>query len=446
MPPRLFGLVDCNNFYCSCERVFDPSLEGQPIVVLSNNDGIIIARSNEAKAAGIEMGTPYFKARGLLEQHGVRVFSSNYTLYGDMSARVMSVLADSVPDIEVYSIDESFIDFTGIPDTDAFARHLRRKVKQWTGIPVSIGIATTKTLAKLANRLAKKAPRTGGVLDLSLDPAWLEKALSKVDVGDVWGIGPRWAAMLKDRGIFKAADLRDADVRWVRKKMGVVGLRTVMELRGISCSQMEAVVPDKQSCCVSRSFGQEITALSDIREAVASHAARAGQKLRRGGLVASHLTVFLLTDRFDDNDRVRPRSDYESAATADLGGWTSDSRRLVGAATAVAERLFRNGSFYKKAGILCPFLERAEAAPRSLFDRPDPRPDKLMMAVDAVHGQYGKGSLRFAAEGIGKPWEMRQDRRSPCYTTRLGDLPTVLAGSDRTAPAILSVSVGFCRD
>lgn len=336
-------------------------------------------------------------------------------------------LADSVPDIEVYSIDEAFIDVTGIPDVDVFAHHLRHKVRKWTGIPISIGIATTKTLAKLANRVAKKAPRTGGVLDLSQDPAWLEKALAKVDVDDVWGIGPRWAAMLKDRGLFKAADLRGADDGWVRKKMGVVGLRTVMELRGISCSQMDSVVADKQSCCVSRSFGQEITALSDIREAVASHAARAGQKLRRGGLMARHLTVFLLTGRFGDDNRGRPRSDYESAATADLGGWTADSRRLVGAATTVAERLFRDGRFYKKAGVLCPFLERTGAAPRDLFDRPDPRSGLLMMAVDAVHAQYGKGSLRFAAEGITKPWEMRQDRRSPCYTTRMGDLPTVRA-------------------
>lgn len=199
----LFGLVDCNNFYASCERLFRPALEDQPIVVLSNNDGCIVARSNEAKALRLQMGEPYFKARGLIERHGVRVFSSNYALYGDISARVMSILADGAPEIEVYSIDECFLDLTGVPDPDRLARDLRRRVRQWTGIPVCVGIGQTKTIAKLANRLAKKAPRTGGVLDLSRDPAWLEKALAKVDVEDVWGIGPRWAAMLNSQGIFQ---------------------------------------------------------------------------------------------------------------------------------------------------------------------------------------------------------------------------------------------------
>jgi DNA polymerase V len=423
--PTLFGLVDCNNFYCSCERVFQPSLEGFPIVVLSNNDGCIIARSNEAKALGVEMGAPYFKARGLIEQHGIKVFSSNYTLYGDMSARVMSVLAESSPDIEVYSIDESFVDLTGIPDGDGFARILRRKVRQWTGIPVCIGIAQTKTLAKLANRVAKKAPKTGGVLDLSANPAWLEKALAKVDVDDVWGIGHRWAAMLHDRGIHKAAHLRDAADGWVRKRMGVIGHRTAMELRGISCWPLERNVPDKKSCCVSRAFGQVVTELSAVREAVASHAARAAQKLRRDGLVASHITVFLMTDRFDNGDQVLPRSDYESAATAELGGWTADSRRLVGAATAVVERLFRSGRDYKKAGVILPFLEPGACAPRGLFDRPEPKSKNLMAALDAIHAQYGRRSIHFAAEGTKKAWEMKQELRSPRYTTCLSDVPNV---------------------
>jgi DNA polymerase V len=424
---RLIGLVDCNNCYVSCERVFNPSLEGVPVVILSNNDGCIIARSNEAKAVGIEMGAPYFKMRGLLERNNVRVLSSNYQLYGDMSARVMSVLADSAPEIEVYSIDECFVDCTGIPDVDAFCRGLKHKVQRWTGIPVSIGIAPTKTLAKLANRLAKKSPRTGGVLDLSRDPAWLEAALKKVDVEDVWGIGHRWASMLKDRGIFKAADLRDAEDGWVRKKMGVVGLRTVMELRGVACVPMEAVSQDKKSCCVSRSFGQQVTELEDLRQAVASHASRAAQKLRKDGLVASHLTAFLMTDRFADGDRVKDRTEYESAATADLGGWTNDGRRLVGAASSIAERLFRPGRVYKKAGVMLPFLERQETAPRSLFDRPDPSAGRLMQALDAIQAAHGRGSVRFAVEGIRKAWEMKQDRRSHCYTTRLQDAPTVRA-------------------
>ena len=241
-PVRPRGL---QQFLCSCQRVLSRALNGQKIVVLSNNDGCIIARSNEAKAIGIEMGAPYFKTRGLLERNGVHVFSSNYTLFGDMSARVMSVLADAAPDIEIYSIDEAFLDVSGISNLDAFARDLRHRVRQWTGIPVCIGIGQTKTIAKLANRLAKKAPKTGGVLDLSANPAWLEAALAKVDVEDVWGIGYRWSSMLKDRGIFKAIHLRDAEDGWVRKKMGVVGLKTVMELRGVSCMPLNPSQPPK---------------------------------------------------------------------------------------------------------------------------------------------------------------------------------------------------------
>lgn len=423
----LFALVDANNFYASCERVFRPELEGKPIVVLSNNDGCIIARSNEAKALGVEMGTPFFKARGMIEKHGINVFSSNYALYGDISARVVSILADSAPGLEVYSIDESFLDLTGIPDADGFARQLKAKVRKWTGIPCCVGIGPTKTIAKLANRLAKKSARTGGVLDLSRDPTWLEAALRKVDVEDIWGIGGRLSAMLHQRGIHKAADLRDAEDGWVRQRMGVVGLRVVHELRGISCLPLEDVAPAKKSCCVSRSFGQVVTDLATMTEAVASHAARAGEKLRRDGLVASHITVFLLTDRFDDDDRIKPKAEYESAATADLGGWTADTRQLVGAAMAVTERLFRDGAEYKKAGILLPYLEPAESAPRSLFDCPDPRSAKLMKAMDAITATHGRGAVRLAAQGIktGKGWEMSQSRRSPHYTTRIEDLPVI---------------------
>lgn len=425
----LFGLVDANNFYCSCERVFRPSLEGVPVVVLSNNDGCVIARSNEAKDLGIDMGVPFFKIRGFVERNGVQVFSSNYTLYGDMSARVVSILAANVPGLEVYSIDESFVDLTGIPDADALARRLRCQVKQWTGIPCCVGIGPTKTIAKLANRLAKKAPKTGGVLDLSQDTTWLEAALKKVDVGDVWGIGGRWSEVLNKRGIFKAIDLRDAEDGWVRQRMGVVGLRVVHELRGISCLALEEVAADKQSCCVSRSFGEIVTELDVMKEAVASHAARAAEKLRHGQLVASHLTVFMLTDRFDDNDQIKPKSVYEAAATADLGGWTADTRQLVGAAMAITEQLFMDRREYKKAGVLLPYLERAEAAPRSLFDRPDPRSAKLMAAMDAIAATHGRGAVRLAAQGIkiGKGWEMTQHRRSPRYTTRLEELPIVSA-------------------
>ena len=254
------GLVDCNNFYASCERVFQPSLAGRPIVVLSNNDGCIVARSQEAKALGIAMGVPLFQAKRLVERHDVTVLSSNYALYGDLSERVMSILAAEAPRIEVYSIDESFLDLDrlAVPDLTRWCRDLRTRVRRWTGIPVSIGIGPTKTLAKIANRIAKSAPRTGGVLDLSGNPAWVGPALSRTAAGDVWGIGGRWSKMLAGRGIGTALDLRDAADGWVRQRMGVTGLRTVHELRGIACHELETQPAAKQTTCCSRSFSRAI--------------------------------------------------------------------------------------------------------------------------------------------------------------------------------------------
>ena len=258
MRPKLFALVDCNNFYASCERVFDPALRNKPVVVLSNNDGCVIARSNEAKALGIAMGAPFFKVRDQIQRQNIIVRSSNYALYGDMSARVMNVLAGFAPESEVYSIDECFLDFTGtapaVADLAAYCRNMRRVVHQYTGIPVSVGIGDSKTLAKIANRLAKKQPHHDGACHLYGTD--VDAALAATEIGDVWGIGRRWAGMLKGRGIMTARDLRDAEDGWVRRKMGVVGLRTVRELRGESCLPLELAAPAKQSICCSRSFGK----------------------------------------------------------------------------------------------------------------------------------------------------------------------------------------------
>ena len=274
------GLVDCNNFYASCERVFQPSLAGRPIVVLSNNDGCIVARSQEAKALGIAMGVPLFQAKRLVERHDVTVLSSNYALYGDLSERVMSILAAEAPRIEVYSIDESFLDLDrlAVPDLTRWCRDLRSRVRRWTGIPVSIGIGPTKTLAKIANRIAKSAPRTGGVLDLSGNPAWVGPALSRTAAGDVWGIGGRWSGMLAGRGIGTALDLRDAPDGWVRQRMGVTGLRTVHELRGIACHELETQPAAKQTTCCSRSFSRAITDRGQVRDAIVSFAERTAEK------------------------------------------------------------------------------------------------------------------------------------------------------------------------
>jgi len=292
----IFALADCNNFYASCERVFDPKLEGRPIVVLSNNDGCVVARSDEAKALGIKLGTPEFEIRDLLTAHQVRIFSSNYVLYGDMSERVMETLQEFTPKIEVYSIDEAFLDFSGFAGRDLteYARKIRTTVKQWTGLPVSLGVATTKTLAKVANRLAKKSPTADGVVNF-LGVTDLDAILAGIDVADVWGIGRNYTKMLKANNIASALDLRNADDRWIRRRMGVVGLRTVLELRGTSCYPLEHNPPAKQSIGVSRSFGNPIQTLEEMKQAVAMHVARAGEKLREQKLAAQVMTVFMMT-------------------------------------------------------------------------------------------------------------------------------------------------------
>ena len=312
MPP-IFALVDCNNFYASCERVFNPKLNGKPIVVLSNNDGCVVARSNEAKALGIGMGVPGFQIRPLLRAHHVQVFSSNYTLYGDMSQRVMETLEQFCPDLEVYSIDEAFLSLVGFErrDLTEYGRQIRQSVKQWTGIPVSVGIAETKTLAKIANRVAKQTPDMGGVCDLLACPD-RDALLGRIAVEDVWGIGPNHAHMLKQHGITAAVQLRGVDDQWIRKRMGIVGLRLVMELRGVSCLDLEQCPSPKQSLTCSRAFGKLINALAEMEEAVSVYTSRAAEKLRRGRLAATVLTVCLTTNEFKEGPQ------YSNALTLKL--------------------------------------------------------------------------------------------------------------------------------
>lgn len=293
----VFALVDCNNFYASCERVFNPRLIGRPVVVLSNNDGCVVARSNEAKALGIGMGVPEFKVRELIQRHDVAVLSSNYALYGDLSRRVMDTLRGLASQVEIYSIDEAFLDVSGFGGRLEHARQMRQTVRQWTGIPVSVGIGPSKVLAKVANKLAKKTPGAEGVYDLC-DEAARREALERFPVADVWGIGPAHAKLLLGHGCETAADLRDADERWIKKRLGVVGVRMVHELRGISCLPLERCPPAKKNIACTRSFGRYVETLAEMREAVASYAARAAVKLRRQGSCAGLLTVFLMTNNF----------------------------------------------------------------------------------------------------------------------------------------------------
>ncbi|NLX07143.1 MAG: Y-family DNA polymerase [Phycisphaerae bacterium] len=419
----LVALVDCNNFYVSCERVFDPKLDGCPVVVLSNNDGCIIARSNEAKALGVEMGAPMFKVREFLAAHGVAVHSSNYALYGDMSARVMETLASFTPNIEVYSIDEAFLDLSGIErhtELDDYGRRIRQTVHRWTGIPVSVGIAETKTLAKIANRIAKRSDKADGVLNLAASP-YRDQALSRVAVEDVWGVGSAYARMLNEAGIRNARQLRDADDGWIRRRMGIVGLRTVWELRAIPCLPLELAPPAKKGITVSRSFGQAVQTLHEMQEAIAAFTSRAAEKLRREKLAASVLTVFLMTDRFRDKHYVR-------STTMRLEVATDDTRELLRHTLRGVVDLFRDGLSYKKAGVMLTELAPADQVQRHLFvGGGDQRSNDLMRTLDGLNERFGAGAVRYGAAGLCQRWRLRSGRRSARFTTNWDSLPSVKA-------------------
>ena len=420
MPP-IFALVDCNNFYASCERVFSPKLNGQPIVVLSNNDGCVVARSNEAKALGIGMGVPEFQIRPLLRAHRVQVFSSNYTLYGDMSQRVMETLEQFCPDLEVYSIDEAFLSLVGFErrDLTEYGRQIRRTVKQWTGIPVSVGIAETKTLAKIVNRIAKRTPDTGGVCDLLACPD-RDALLARIVVEDVWGIGRNHAHMLKEHGINTALQLREVDDQWIRKRMGIVGLRLVMELRGVSCLDLEQCPAPKQSLTCSRAFGKLINTLEEMEEAISVYTSRVAEKLRRERLAATVLTVCLTTNEF------REGLQYRNSLALNLPIVTDSTSELIGCALQGIRTIYRDGYLYKKAGVMLTGLVPATQTQADLFDFQDRgRSKRLMCALDSINNRWGAGTLHYASSGITKAWKTQFHRRSPAYTTDWNELPVV---------------------
>ena len=422
MPP-VFALVDCNNFYASCERVFNPILEGKPIVVLSNNDGCVVARSNEAKALGIGMGVPEFQIRPLLRAHHVHVFSSNYTLYGDMSQRVMETLGQFSPDVEIYSIDEAFLSLVGFEHRGLteHGRLIRRTVPQWTGIPVSVGIAETKTLAKIANRIAKRTPDTGGVFDL-LACSDRDALLGRVAVEDVWGIGPNHAHMLKQHGITTAFQLRAVDDQWIRKRMGIVGLRLVMELRGVSCLDLEQCPSPKQSLTCSRAFGTLISTLAEMEEAVSVYTSRVAEKLRREQLAATVLTVCLTTNEFKEGPQ------YSNALTLKLPIVTDSTADLIRYALHGIRAIYRDGYRYKKAGVMLTGLVPISQTQADLFDSQDRRKStRLMSALDSINDRWGAGTLQYASSGITKAWKTQFHRRSPAYTTDWNALPVVTA-------------------
>ncbi|OSM02007.1 translesion error-prone DNA polymerase V subunit UmuC [Magnetofaba australis] len=423
----MFALVDCNNFYVSCERAFNPALEGRPVIVLSNNDGCAVARSNEAKALGIGMGAPLFQIRDIVKRHDVAVLSSNYALYGDMSARVMSILSEAAPAAEVYSIDEAFLDLRGMDRArrEAFGQELRARVRRWTGIPVSIGVAPTKTLAKMANHYAKKTPALEGVLDLE-DLRWRERALHKFPVGEVWGVGRRLNKRLEAMGIRTAAQLRDAHPKMIRQNFNVTLERTVRELGGQSVIALEEAAAARQSIAVTRTFGEKVTEYAAVSEAVATFAARAAEKLRRQNLLAGAVLAFIQTNRHTPQD-----AQYARSITVTLPEARDDSYTVLTAAREGLDAIWRDGFRYQKAGVMLLGLVGARQFQRSLFASPPVAGSaQLMGVIDHLNQRMGRGAVRFGAEGVAAQsgqWRMRQERRSPAYTTRWSELPCVAA-------------------
>ncbi len=413
----LFALVDCNNFYVSCERVFNPKLEGRPVVVLSNNDGCIISRSNEAKTLGIKMAVPFFEVRELIEKAGVEVYSANFTLYGDLSRRVINTLAHFTPEYEVYSIDEVFLNLSGFERVGLadYAQQIVATVKKWTGIPISIGIAPTKTLAKLANKLAKKRPELEGVMDWDVIPN-PDEELSRIETGDLWGIGHSNEKRLQKWRIFSALELRNANDKWILRQMGVVGQRIVFELRGISCLPLEIVRAARKSVLCSRSFGRAVEKLDELKQAVAEFVSQAAETLREDRLSAKYLTIFCITRPHSEQARTHSR-------TVELPVATDSTPELIRVAVQEVEKIFFPGGRFKKAGVAFSGLVPTNEVQTDIFDDKNRRrAGKLMQVLDEINDRLGSGALRYAASGIQQSWRMKSSHRSKRCTTRWEEL------------------------
>lgn len=419
--PLMFVLVDGNSFYASCERVFRPDLAGRPIVVLSNNDGCVVAASAEAKALGLKMFGPFFEIAGLCRRHRVAVFSSNYALYGDMSHRMMRVLSEFATEQEIYSIDECFLGMDGMPDLDSHGHRIRQAVLQRVGIPTCVGFGTSKTMAKLANRVAKKRLEWGGVFAWDwLSATEADALMGQIPVGDIWGIGGRLTEKLGAMGITSALQLKRADPRRIKRAFSVVVERTVQELNGVSCLALEDVAPAKQQIIASRSFSEKVTDLATLAASVAHHAARGAEKLRQQHSVAKLVAVQIMTSPFADMPQYRPY------IVVPLVQPSSDTLLITKAALAGLRHVFRPGFRYHKAGIMLLEIGDEGVQQSDLFAAPpDPRRARLMAAMDKINRDWGRGTLRTAAEQLTADWHMRQDLRSPCYSTRIDQLLSV---------------------
>ena len=415
---KKIALVDCNSFYVSCERLFNPKIQYKPVVVLSNNDGCVISRSNQAKALGIKMGEPYFKVKELIKKNKVHIFSSNYALYGDLSRRVMKVLKTFSPNVEIYSIDEAFIDlsFLNEKEIENYGKEIREKVLKWTGIPTSVGISSTKTLSKVANHIAKKEKT--GVMYLYKN---IDEKLKNFPVEDVWGVGKQLTKFYTKNGIDNAYQLKNASNTWVKKRTNVLGSKTAMELRGVSCIGLDVHEEKRKNCCVSRSFGKKVTNLQKLEEAITTYCLNAAEKIRADDQVSKRLTVFIRTSPFNKN-----RKHYSNAHTIDLPIATSNSIELIKNARKALKNIYKTGYFYQKVGIILSKLKESESSEINLLTPILEKKSKtLMRAIDYTNMRYGRNAISIAQAGIDKVWKMRRKHSSRIDTASFDSLPKI---------------------
>ena len=421
----MFALVDVNNFYASCEQLFNPKLRGRPLVVLSNNDGCVVARSAEARALGVPMAGPWHKVRKLVEDAGGLALSSNYTLYADMSDRVVTVLSEFTHELEVYSIDESFLDFSGIRDRITHGRKIKEKIAMWLGLPVCVGIGPTKTLAKLANHIAKKRSEYGGVCDLAaMSEEQKDKIFGEIEVGEVWGVGRKLRERLGEMGITTVAGLRGADIQTIRSRFSVVLERTVRELRGAPCAELELTPPAKQEIISSRTFSGYVRDIETLRSAVTHHASRAAEKMREQDSVAGVISLFIRTNPFRDGPQI------QRAASVALPNPSAHTPLLASVALRALARLYKPGFDYRKVGVMLRDLSPAGYGQIPLLDlegeeQPTDRRAKFNETLDNINKRWGRGMAKLLVEGNSIDWHMARDRLSPAYTTSWSDVPTV---------------------
>ncbi len=422
---RSIALIDVNNFYVSCERVFNPKLIGKPVVVLSNNDGCAVARSNEVKALGIGMGAPWFKFKDLARKHKIIALSSNYALYADMSNRVMSILREFSPDQEIYSIDESFLDLTSFKHIDLiqYGQAMRQRILKWTGLPVCVGIGSTKTLAKLANHCAKKRPVFNGVCNFNaMTEAALNDLLSQIEVGEIWGVGRKLAPKLAELGLCTVLDLKHADPETMRSRFSVVMEKTIRELNGTVCIEMEEITPPRKQILSSRSFGVPVYDLASLSQSISLYMSRAAEKLRRQESYAGSLYVYIRTSPFKPDEPF-----YSNGMTIPLPTPTDDTRKLVSIALWVLRRLYKPGYNYQKAGVMLGDIVPRAGVQTDLFAtmHTPAKSERLMAAIDTINRKMGKESVKLASEGFKRPWKMKQENKSPSYTTKWEDVPVI---------------------